>query len=267
MPPRGYERCEQVEGAGQYSVRGGIIDIVPAGCPSPVRIELWGDSVDTIWYYDVLSQRRTEPLKEISISPAAEIMPDRPDELASNIEELAEGLRGKNAAAAREILMADCELLRGGGHPASYDKYIPLQSPQPCSTIRLSCCLYQRGRGNGSGTTEWQHGDIKSFEGQLCRGLTEYMMDSVGVQSELESRGCIMLEAFARSGEITLNSLYNINARQLPVWSGGMDLLTEDLQNLLNRNMACIVLAGAEEKTAETLASDLVKRGIPPCPR
>ena len=72
------------------------------------------------------------------------------------------------------------------------------------------------------------------------------MMDSVGVQSELESRGCIM-RSLARSGEITLNSLYNINARQLPVWSGGMDLLTEDLQNLLNRNMACIVLAGAEE--------------------
>lgn len=267
----GYERCEQVEGAGQYSVRGGIIDIFPAGCPSPVRIELWGDTVDTIWYYDVLSQRRTEPLKEISISPAAEIMPDRPDELASNIEELAEGLRGKNAAAAREILMADCELLRGGGHPASYDKYIPLIYKKPATLFDYSdgALLFVSERTRVRErlrATEWQLGeDIKSLlaEGQLCRGLTEYMMDSVGVQSELESRGCIMLEAFARSGEITLNSLYNINARQLPVWSGGMDLLTEDLQNLLNRNMACIVLAGAEEKTAETLASDLVKRGIP----
>ena len=44
----GYERCDQIEGPGQFSVRGGIIDVYPADCPSPVRLELWGDTLDTL---------------------------------------------------------------------------------------------------------------------------------------------------------------------------------------------------------------------------
>ncbi len=271
----GYERCDQVEGAGQFAVRGGIYDIFPADCPAPVRMELWGDTVDTLWYYDVLSQRRTEPLREISISPAAEIMPDDAKDLAYRIEALAESLRGKNAAAARKNLLADCEKLGGGGRPASYDKYIPLIYKYPATlfdymSLSDGAMLFVSEMTNVRErlhTAEWQLGeDIKSLlaEGQLCRGLTEYMMDTVGLQSVLENHGCVLLDTFARSGQDTyLHSLYNINTRQLPVWSGGIDLLVDDLRDLLHRSMACIVLAGAEAKSAKTLADDLLSRGLP----
>lgn len=68
----GYDREVQIEGPGQFAVRGGIIDIYPLTEESPVRIELWGDEVDSIRSFDVETQRSIENLKEIFIYPAAE---------------------------------------------------------------------------------------------------------------------------------------------------------------------------------------------------
>ena len=97
----GYERCEQIEGAGQFAVRGGIFDVFPADCPAPVRIELWGDTVDTLSYFDLLSQRRTDSLSALSIPPAAEICYDDGTQLAAKIEKLAGTLRGRGAEVQR----------------------------------------------------------------------------------------------------------------------------------------------------------------------
>ena len=63
----GYERCAQIEGPGQFAVRGGIIDVYPAACPAPIRLELWGDTVDTLSYFDLLTQRRTDNLDAAAI--------------------------------------------------------------------------------------------------------------------------------------------------------------------------------------------------------
>ncbi len=270
----GYERCEQVEGAGQFAKRGGIYDVFPADCPAPVRLELWGDTVDTLNYYDILSQRRTASLDEVYISPATEVMPDDSAMLALRIEEIASNIKGKNAAAAREHLLADAGRLKGGGRPASLDKYIPLIYDRPATLFNyaeqsdaLVFVSEISGIRERLRTALWQHNeDVKMLlsEGELCRNLTEYMLDAVGVQSMLEKHRCIVFDTFARtSQEIKLYSLYNVNATQLPVWSGSLDLLVEDLKFLLSRGMACIVLAGAEAENAEALAGQLVKRDIP----
>lgn len=63
----------QIEGPGQFAVRGGILDIFPLTEEIPVRVELWGDEVDSIRTFDVESQRSIENLKEIEIYPAAEL--------------------------------------------------------------------------------------------------------------------------------------------------------------------------------------------------
>ena len=68
----GYERTYQVEAEGQFSVRGGIIDIFPLTDDNPVRIELWGDTVDSIKCFDVSTQRSLKSLDEITIFPASE---------------------------------------------------------------------------------------------------------------------------------------------------------------------------------------------------
>ena len=77
----GYEREEQIEGPGQFAVRGGIMDIYPLNEEVPIRVELWGDEIDSIRTFDVESQRSIENLEEITIYPAS----DFPEEQAKRV--------------------------------------------------------------------------------------------------------------------------------------------------------------------------------------
>ncbi len=69
----GYENVAQVEKVGEFSVRGGILDVFPLTEETPYRIELWGDEVDTIRAFDVESQRSIERVGEITVYPATEV--------------------------------------------------------------------------------------------------------------------------------------------------------------------------------------------------
>lgn len=77
----GYDREEQIEGPGQFAVRGGILDIYPLTEEVPVRIEMWGDEIDSIRTFDVESQRSIENLERIRIYPAT----DFPEEQAKRV--------------------------------------------------------------------------------------------------------------------------------------------------------------------------------------
>jgi len=77
----GYDREEQIEGPGQFAVRGGILDIYPLTEEVPIRVELWGDEIDSIRTFDVESQRSIENLEEITIYPAS----DFPEEEAKRV--------------------------------------------------------------------------------------------------------------------------------------------------------------------------------------
>ena len=81
MVSLGYDREEQIEGPGQFAVRGGIMDIYPLTEETPIRIELWGDEVDSIRTFDVDSQRSIENLQEITIYPAT----DFPEETCKRV--------------------------------------------------------------------------------------------------------------------------------------------------------------------------------------
>lgn len=72
----GYERLGQVEAPGQFSIRGGIIDVFPLTEETPFRIELWDDEIDTIRSFDVESQRSIDSVKSLKIYPATEIVLD-----------------------------------------------------------------------------------------------------------------------------------------------------------------------------------------------
>ena len=77
MVELGYERTAQVEVPGQFSIRGGIMDVFPLTEDNPWRIELWGDEIDSIRSFDVQSQRSIENMEEIAIYPATEMILDR----------------------------------------------------------------------------------------------------------------------------------------------------------------------------------------------
>ncbi|HKM33053.1 MAG TPA: transcription-repair coupling factor, partial [Oscillospiraceae bacterium] len=90
----GYSRTELVEGAGQFSLRGQIVDIFPVSEKNPVRIELWGDEIDQLNYFDVQTQRRGESLKKISIPPAQEVLFSTPLQAIESIEAFAKTIKG-----------------------------------------------------------------------------------------------------------------------------------------------------------------------------
>ncbi len=85
----GYERCGQVEQGGQFCVRGGILDIFPLTEENPVRIELWGDEIDSIRFFDAESQRSIERVDHLRIYPARELVlsPERIREGSERLRE------------------------------------------------------------------------------------------------------------------------------------------------------------------------------------
>ena len=130
----GYERMGQVDGMGQFSVRGGIIDIFPLTEELPVRIELWGDEVDSIRSFDAESQRSIQQMESVTIYPAAEVTltKERLEAGISGIE--ADGKRqekafrdaGKHEEAHRIRTAVNelCEALREGFDVQRLDGYI-----------------------------------------------------------------------------------------------------------------------------------------------
>ncbi|MGD2179404.1 MAG: CarD family transcriptional regulator, partial [Anaerolineae bacterium] len=86
----GYEPVTVVENAGQFSHRGGIIDIFPPGDDLPVRIELWGDQVDSIRRFDPATQRSEERVARVTITPAREALPRHGPRVAARVADLLE---------------------------------------------------------------------------------------------------------------------------------------------------------------------------------
>lgn len=268
----GYVRAEQIDGTGQFAVRGGILDFFTPDAPYPVRIEFWGDEIDTIGLFDLESQRRTETVDAIMLAPSVEVLVDNHSELADKIEKHASSLRGKTAPKAKEILQMECDQLRNGRHFHCADKYITMLYDRTATLLdyfSLNDTLvfvseFHKGKERIR-TTQWQWAeDVKEYleEGVLCRGLDTYSGDWIYIQSQLEKRSTVCLEAFVRGTyEVPVRTLLNITARQLSVWGGSIALLEEDLQAMQSSGLTCIVLGGTE-KTASNIATDLKEKGL-----
>ena len=268
----GYVRAEQIDGTGQFAVRGGILDFFTPDASYPVRIEFWGDEIDTMGLFDLESQRRTETVDAIMLAPSVEVLVDNPSELADKIEKHASSLRGKTAPKAKEILQMECDQLRNGRHFHCADKYITMLYDRTATLLdyfSLNDTLvfvseFHKGKERIR-TTQWQWAeDVKEYleEGVLCRGLDTYSGDWIYIQSQLEKRSTVCLEAFVRGTyEVPVRTLLNITARQLSVWGGSIALLEEDLQAMQSSGLTCIVLGGTE-KTASNIATDLKEKGL-----
>lgn len=75
----GYERVDMVEGKGQFSIRGGIVDFYPPAEEHAVRFELFGDEIDSIRYFDIMTQRSIEKINSVSITPVKELLIKKED--------------------------------------------------------------------------------------------------------------------------------------------------------------------------------------------
>ena len=259
----GYVNSGQVDGPGQFARRGGILDFFPPNSELPLRVEFWGDTVDTISYFDTDSQRRTENIQKAEISPATEVVFDSPEQLADKLRALVKKLKGKPAVACASFTR-DAEKLEQGVTLSALDRYLPLAyAPATVFDYGEDALLFaseslkikERCRSFQTQMNE----DIKILleEGMLCTGLDRYSIDYTDVLSRFEGQGVICLENFPRAGyDFPLRELTGLTARQLSSWGGSLQLLEQDVRPALENNYTVCVMAGTE-KAARTLTEDL----------
>lgn len=267
----GYVRSNQVDGMGQFAVRGGILDIYPPFTENPVRIEFWGDEVDTICYFDVDSQRRTEEIKELLITPATEVLFDSPNSLAEKISTFSKTLKGKAFTKVLKNLERDIDRLKGGSYLPNTDKYLPLCYNTKKSNIfdyvdKAIVFVSEPDRVRERiKNTIWQYGedmDTLLEEGILTKGLDKFYLDKDELLLKLERLSSIYLDTFARSSyETKIWDAFRFTTKQLSVWSGSLSLLAEDLKTNISKSSTTIILGGTK-KTCSTLVEDLNAQGF-----
>ena len=263
----GYTRCQRVEGAGQFAQRGGILDLFPADRPKPIRVEFWGDMIDTIHTFDVLTQRREDPLSLVQVPPAREVLFPNPEYPVARLKQLAD----KAPEDIKPRLLRDAQALENGTSPESYDRLIPLLSQTPCTLLDytqdallfVSEAARVREKAKNFHTQLLMDLEQLLEEGVLCKGLDNYALPYDQLCSALEERGVIYLEAFGGSAYDTpIKELLQFNVKNYSPWKGSMELLQEDLAPLLARGFGVGILAGGE-KSAKLLAEDLTALGLP----
>ena len=131
----GYARRDQVDGPGQFSIRGDIVDIYAPDMKQPARLEFWGDEIDTMHSFDLATQRRDEPIEKIYVSPAREVLFAQPAEAAALIRSCIKKARGKRRTALEACTAADLAQLDGGAMPVDMDKYLTLRYPEPATLL------------------------------------------------------------------------------------------------------------------------------------
>ena len=265
----GYVRRSQVEGPGQFSVRGDIVDIYPPDMQSPARLEFWDEEIDSIASFDLMSQRRDASLKKIYLSPAREVLFGSCEETAAALREAVKKARGKHRAALETAMAPDLAQLDAGQMPEAMDKYYGLRYPAPATLLdhmdspllildevggirdAMKAAAYRRGE-ELTGLLE---------EGVVCPGLDvlyQTMEDLAVTAGKLPTLLC---ENFLRGmNEFKLKDLINAEAHVSPSWNGELRSLLEDLDPLVKQGYAVTLYSGTP-KGAAALTRDLTDKG------
>ncbi len=265
----GYKRCEKVEGVSQFSVRGSIVDIFPVGYSNPVRMELWGDEIDSVSSFDIETQRRTEALDRVRISPACELIFNT-DELAQKLCELQKTLRGKKRDVQNAFIQNDIEKLNSGITPTGIDKYSSLvyekeayifdyfDDSSICFVSEAADCAI-KGKGIISQYTEDLN--LLAQSGAVCKCCDDIYISWNGVLERVTEHKCIFADNFIHNSDISFDAIFNINALQSGTWGGESTQLIEELNHYVSNGYKTIVALGSE-KTLQTVCEDLNENGI-----
>ncbi len=263
----GYVRCDKVEGASQFAVRGAIIDIFPVQSPYPMRFEFWGDEIDSISYFDPQTQRRTETLYDVDIAPALETVTDR-IVLADKIEALGKKLRSKKADIIRENFARDCELLREGAELMCIDKYTPLiYDEKPCITEYFDGTVifseYVSANEHAKGVMAQYNEDCKLLAeaGELCKGLEGHYFEFSEILEKTSGRQLFLSNFVQGLDRIAYKKIISFEALHNAPWGGEMRQLDEDLKNFTEKGYRTLLIAGSE-KTLPIIKQDLENDGI-----
>ena len=262
----GYTRFDQVDGTSQFAIRGGLLDIFPPGASSPVRIELWGDEVDSIANFDVSTQRRSEVVKSVEIIPATEVLFDSKEAQAKAIEKLAASLTGK-ATKAREKLYADSDKLKQGVSLRCSDKYLPLAYESNglfdyCEGM-LFVCESARVKEKCIAQNKLMNEDLKWMldSGVICKGIDKFLLSFDELCNIYENNNAVYFDSLPRgSFDTPVRNLSSFKSQSINVWTGTFSQLNEDYLPMVKSGYTIAVMAGTS-RAGQALAYDIEQEG------
>ena len=274
----GYSRSEQVEGPGQFAVRGGILDFFSPGGREPVRVEFWGDTVDSMGTFDVSDQRRTERIERCTILPAAETLPSLHEggaaALARELESWAARYERRRTSESAQTLArtvrSDAEKLAAGLSLSCADKYIELIYPPACAADYFPpdalVFLDQPGRC-AEKARDWSaqlRDDVAELvrRGEAAASPDSFFESFDALLRRLADFPVYMADAFT-VGRTPLapRTLTSLAARQLTTYAGNAQAAAEDVEAYLRQDYRVVVLAG-DERRARVLRDFFAERGV-----
>ena len=273
----GYSRCDQVEGVGQFALRGGILDVFSPLMEQPVRCEFFDDEIDSLGLFDPGTQRRTENVSSALLLPAAEVLPGLAPggtaHLADELEKLAVKYAKKEGRDALvQTLRGDAERFRNGAEVGGLDRYLNLIYPDaaggadylPPDAVVFLC---EGGRIEQRVKTVLLqlHQDTEALmeAGLMVGDAAEVCLSGEALFARLADFPVVMLDALPTSRHpLKPRGLLAINARQLSSYGGSLETAVTDLEHYRNTGSAVLVLCDGEVR-AKNLLRLLEERGIP----
>ncbi len=260
----GYVKSEICDGVGTFSHRGGIFDIYPTASTTPYRLEFWGDEIDTISPFDTETQRRSDAVESIEITPACEVLYN-PYKLLEKLENLSDNKKLTDKQQNR--IYADINSLENGISILP-DRYLPLIYPENNTVFEYlkDCLIILADSGNMKKrfqSIETQTAiDCENF---LEEGFLNFQTAKLWLTKSEFFELCeksVILENFPRTAyEVKIKDIINFNFKRSTAWSGDINILLEDVGYTLKTGGSAVILAG-ENRAARVLTSALQEKGI-----
>ncbi|MBQ7499777.1 MAG: transcription-repair coupling factor, partial [Clostridia bacterium] len=267
----GYVHADMVDGSGQYSSRGSILDIFPACSHDPVRIDFFGDEIDEISFFDVMTQRRIKEAGKIEIAPAHEVIADESSK-AAIMESIKKLLKKYPDSASSEELEKELEALDSGVGLSFVDKYISLIYPERTTlTDYFSAHPFYVVQEYGS--IEDKLRSIDFIENEKITSMLEarsieskyadHTKNSGDFFDEIDNSAGVICNSFiVGSGGKKLSGIFTIPTKQGISYYNKDDLLFEDVVSYLRTGYSVLIITESG-KSAGNLSELLRDKGIP----
>ncbi len=268
----GYERCDMVEGQGQFAVRGGIMDLFSTVSDNAVRIEFWGDEIDSIRILDAVSQRSVENTDNVRIYPMRELVYGE-ENISRAVEALKAELKAYKKAPDRikEIVSEAIERLTEQQSFSGVDKYIQYFYEE-CATLLdylpKDCLVFIDEPSRVREHSDFVLNEFtQSIENKIDAG---YMLPSQlkmvytyqDILSRLDKRQKVLMTALIHTlKDFTPKELIDFKVKSSYISKNNIDSLTEDLEYMCSVGYRVIFLAGGRAR-CERLEGELKARNI-----
>ena len=275
----GYSRCALVEGSGQFALRGGIIDIFSPAADQPVRAEFFADELDTMGYFDVSTQRRSENITGVTILPVSETQPGlHPGGIAGLCKDISSLIaRQKRRKTVNQALLStlekDLERYENGTHNPASDRYTALIYPKmataldyiPHNAILVLCDHSNLHRAERSRMEDLDLQLDSALQSGLVAGeLCDYACQWEDFCRSLRNRTVVYFDAFGGASypqDCPPRHLFPITAKQLPGYGGNLDTAASDLSYYQKMEFGSLVLCGSRRR-AELLQQMLREKDV-----